>query len=123
MSKGYIRVEIGGKERGLKFSQYAKEIIDEKTHKGTLSSNAKNYYAIFYGGLIGNCSAKEEEPDFTYEDVEEWVDELLIKPEEFNILLLKVIEVIKATQPPENILKVSGDEPEEEKKRPTKKGK
>lgn len=70
----YIQVEIGGKLRGLKFNQYAHILIQEKIDPdhATASINA----ALFYGGLKGNCFVKGEEPDFTFEDVNDWIEEL-----------------------------------------------
>lgn len=67
----YIQVELGGKLRGLKFNQLAIEVIstynDAQTNSGFL-------YAMIYGGLKGNSYVKREEPDYTFEDVCDWVD-------------------------------------------------
>jgi hypothetical protein len=68
----YIQIEIGGKQRGLKFNQLSLETYTKNV--GNEVSTA--IYATFYAGLIGNCYAKQEEPDFTFEDVTDWVDKL-----------------------------------------------
>ena len=68
----YIQIEIGGKLRGLKFNQLS---LEEYTkHVGTGTSSA--IYATFYAGLVGNCYVKQEEPDFTFEEVTDWVDKI-----------------------------------------------
>lgn len=68
----YIQIEIGGKPRGLKFNQLSLETYAKNV--GTNVSTA--IYATFYAGLVGNCYVKQEEVDFTLEDVTDWVDEL-----------------------------------------------
>lgn len=39
-------------------------------------TNTQNVYAMFYGGLRGSSYVKREEPDYTFEQVTEWVDSL-----------------------------------------------
>lgn len=70
----YIQVEIGGKLRGLKFNQYAHIIIQEKLDPEFPAASINT--ALFYGGLKGNCYAKNENPEFTFEDVCDWLEEL-----------------------------------------------
>lgn len=70
----YIQVNIGGKDRGLKFNQMALEVFTKNLDENAVKSST--IYATFYAGLVGNCYAKREEPDFTFEDVVDWVDEL-----------------------------------------------
>lgn len=70
----YIQVNIGGKDRGLKFNQMALEVFTKNLDGNAVKSST--IYATFYAGLVGNCYAKREEPDFTFEDVVDWVDEL-----------------------------------------------
>jgi len=69
----YLQIEIGGKKRGLKFNQLAIELIS-KHNNGTTQSAFM--YAMFYGGLMGNTYVKQEEADYTFEDVCDWVDAL-----------------------------------------------
>lgn len=83
----YIQVNIGGKDRGLKFNQMALEVFNKNIDdKAPMSSSI---YATFYAGLVGNCYVKKEEPDFTFEDVTDWVDELSETDKK------KIIEVCK----------------------------
>lgn len=73
----YLQIEIGGKHRGLKFNQLAFQLFCQKA-KFELAAETSQVYAMFYGGLVGNCVAKGEEEDFTYEQVCDWVDELYL---------------------------------------------
>lgn len=73
----YCKINIGGKERGLKFNNLAMIIMGEKTSKQYPNETAA--YAMVFGGLVGNSYAKEEELDFTFEDVIGWVDNLTIE--------------------------------------------
>jgi len=70
----YIQIEIGGKLRGLKFNQGALITISELT--GETVQNSKAGYAVIFAGLDANCFVKREQPDFTLEDVCDWVDDL-----------------------------------------------
>ncbi len=71
----YIQVEFLGKLRGFKFNQAA--LVEMQLKNGNNVTNAVQYsYAIIWGGLIGNCIVKCEEPDFTYEDVCDAADKL-----------------------------------------------
>jgi hypothetical protein len=69
----YIQIEIGGKQRGLKFNQLAIEIISTHNDGGSTSAFM---YALYYGGLRGNSYVKREEPDYNFEQVCDWVDEM-----------------------------------------------
>lgn len=70
----YIQIDIGGKLRGLKFNQLSLEVYTKNVNYE--QPNASAIYATFYAGLIGNCYVKKEEPDFTFEQVTDWVDEV-----------------------------------------------
>ena len=70
----YIQIEIGGKLRGLKFNQLALEVYNENIDYERPMASA--VYATFYAGLLGNCYVKKVEPDFTFEQVTDWVDEI-----------------------------------------------
>lgn len=96
----YIKVELGGKEYGLKFNQLALEIIRSKSNP---QSDIQNVYALFYGGLRGNSFVKEEEPDYTFENVCDWVDDLYLKPEAGEIIK-KVSDVFTSTQMYQSII-------------------
>lgn len=73
----YIQIEIGGKLRGLKFNQLSLEVYNKAIDYERPMASA--IYGTFYAGLVGNCYAKKEEQDFTFEEVTDWVDELLSK--------------------------------------------
>lgn len=86
----YIQIEIGGKLRGLKFNQMALEIfVLNLSDDGFTSSTV---YAMFYAGLKANCYQKQEEADFTFSDVVDWVEEV-----EKNVLQ-KVNDIFAETQ-------------------------
>ena len=68
----YCKINIGGKERGLKFNQMAVMIMSEYAAADHLLATAG--YAMIYAGLRTNCYVKREEPDFTFEDLCEWVE-------------------------------------------------
>lgn len=88
----YIEANIGGRERGLKFNQMSLEVftknIDENAPK------ASSVYATFYAGLLGNCYAKREEPDFDFAKVVDWVDALY---ETDKALIIKVCKAWEET--------------------------
>lgn len=76
----YIQIELGGKPRGLKFNQLAIQTY-LKNVDWQNQIEAGEVYAMFYGGLIGNCYVKREDPDFTFEQVTDWVDTLYLTKE------------------------------------------
>lgn len=76
-----MKKELGGKQRGFLFNNYAMSIISEKS-KG---SNAMAFlYAVVFGGLMGYDYAKETEVDYTFSDVIEWVDDAMNGGETFE---------------------------------------
>jgi hypothetical protein len=66
-----IKKELGGKERGFTFNNYAISVISEKS-KG--SNSMAFLYAVVYGGMSGYDYAKEIEQDYSFSDVIDWVD-------------------------------------------------
>jgi hypothetical protein len=74
----YLQIEIGGKKRGLKFNQLAIELISKHNDNATQSAFL---YAMIYGGLMGSTYVKQEEADYTFEEVCDWVDALENKAE------------------------------------------
>lgn len=65
-------IDISGSNvRGLKFNNYAIEIMSPYQRTGSTFSFV---YALFFGGLMGNSYAKREEPDYTFDEVIDWVD-------------------------------------------------
>jgi len=86
----YIQLELGGKARGLKFNQMA---VITMTNYLDFNNLAATYgYALIYAGLVANCYVKREEPDFTFEQVCDWVETLT--PEQ----LTEVRAVFESTQ-------------------------
>ena len=85
----YLQIEIGGKSRGLKFNQLAIEIMSQYNDTNT---NTGFLYAMVYGGLRGNSYVKREEPDYTFENVCDWVDELKDKENVITELTNKLQE-------------------------------
>ena len=81
MTNGYIQVNILGKMRGVKFGMIAVQQITMEAQKLGKILGASLDFAmvpvIVYWGLYNNCYVKREEPDFTFEDVSDFVDENL----------------------------------------------
>ena len=106
----YIQIEIGGKLRGLKFNQLAIEIIsqynDSQTQSGFL-------YSMVYGGLRGNTYVKREEPDYTFEEVCDWVDNFENKEEAVAIITKAMTE----SQVWKEVVKKGEEVSEEDKKK------
>jgi len=90
----YIKLTIGGKERGLKFNQLA---IMEMKGKMTLNIEATVGYALIWGGLVACCYVKQEEIDFTFEEVCDWVDVMSEGEIEKALAVLNETEIYKKT--------------------------
>lgn len=105
----YLQIEIGGKQRGLKFNQLAIEIMSQYNDTGT---NTGFMYAMIYGGLRGNSYVKREEPDYTFEQVCDWVDVLTNKTE----VITEVTRVMSETQIWKDLVDKGKEVAEEEKK-------
>jgi hypothetical protein len=85
MSKNYITLLLGEKERGLKFNvgtlnfMQSEFDIDPLTFKAE-TTDWKNLlpYAekIIYVAMLSNCRSKKEQPDFKLADITLWVEEL-----------------------------------------------
>lgn len=92
----YIKINIGGAERGLKFNQGALIIfqgkIDPENIEGTTG------YALIWAGLKSNAYVKGEEFTEKFETVCDWVDEL---PEQ---TILEVVKTFQETQAYKSIL-------------------
>lgn len=73
-----------GKDRGWKVNQKTVEIWSNKIDETAFASTS-NYGAV-YGGLLANCYVKEEEPDFNFEQVCDYVDTLNETPEGLAVL-------------------------------------
>lgn len=92
----YCQVNIGGKLRGLKFNNYALHVMQSKIDPEAADLTAA--YAMVYAGLRGNCYAKSEQPDFTFEDVIEWVDSIELSVSEQIAAAFQESEAYKKTK-------------------------
>jgi hypothetical protein len=109
----FIEIEIGGKVRGLKFNQMAMEIFQKYIDQNAIMASCG--YATFYGGLVGNCYVKRETPDFTFEDVVNWVDELYDNGKQD--VINSVDKCFSETQTFKRFLETATEEVEELKKK------
>lgn len=73
----YIQIEIGGKLRGLKFSQ-GTLILFEDSIKSYDEAEMKAFasHKLVWAALKTNCMIKGEEVEFTFADVFDWVESL-----------------------------------------------
>lgn len=111
----YIQIEIGGKLRGLKFNQLALEVVS--THSGETTTGFM--YALIYGGLKGNSYVKREEPDYSFEDVCDWVDAM--HRETKTKTIEEVTKVMTETQIYKDLIQTGEDIQETDKKKVLKK--
>lgn len=89
---GYIQADILGRTRGLKFGMLAVQQIGMEMQKlgkvfGDNSIDLAAVPVIIYWGLFNNCYIKKEDPDFTFEDVVDWVDSNITNPDLFTPIL------------------------------------
>ena len=111
----YIQIEIGGKLRGLKFNQGALIMFTQKVDFDNHAATAN--YAMIYAGLYSNCYVKQQDPDFTFEQVVDWVDELE------KDVLDKVADVFSSTTAFQKLINLDGDGIDTKKKPMKRKGK
>jgi hypothetical protein len=71
-----IEITLGGQKRNLKFNMRALEALSDL--KCASDIGVTSSAMIIYAGLIGWYFVKQQTPDFTFEDVSEWVEELII---------------------------------------------
>jgi hypothetical protein len=88
MTNGYIQIDILGKMRGLKFGMIAVEQITRDAQRlGKYLGPSVDFAmvaVIVYWGLYNNCHVKREDPDFTFEDVSDYVDEHITETQKFQ---------------------------------------
>lgn len=89
---GYIQADILGRKRGIKFGMLAVQQIGMEMQKlgkvfGDNSIDLAAVPVIIYWGLFNNCYIKKEDPDFTFEDVVDFVDSNFTTPELFTPIL------------------------------------
>lgn len=108
-----IKIEIGGKERTLRFDWYAMEEMNKCPAKGSLSNLVK----MIFGGLASACNVQGIDNDFTLEECVDIVDELALtddgkeKLEQINKCLEKSQAFVSLVQKAQELT-------EEEKKSP-----
>lgn len=76
---GYTQINIGGNVKGFKWGKWALEFYmrslklkPDETIETVLGT--ENFDKIVYAGLRMNCYMKQVEPDFTFEDVVNWIE-------------------------------------------------
>ena len=88
MTNGYMQAEILGRKRGLKFGTIAIRQITLYSEKNGKALGETLDLAlipiIVYWGLFNNCYIKQEDPDFTFEDVVEYVEDNISTPDIFT---------------------------------------
>jgi hypothetical protein len=88
---GYIQLKMLGRLRGLKFGMIACQQIHQESQKLGKTLGASLDLAlvpvIVYWGLWNNCYIKREDPDFTFEDVCNYVDEQIENIEQFTAVV------------------------------------
>ena len=88
MKNGYIAVNILGRIRGLKFGMIAVQQINQDAqklgHKLGASVDLAMVPVIVYWGLFNNGYVKRDDPDFTFEDVADFVDDNISNPAMFQ---------------------------------------
>lgn len=66
--------DCAGKDRGWKVNMMTIEIWSKSIDESAFSSTST--YAGVYAGLVANCKVKQEEPDFTFEEICDYVDKM-----------------------------------------------
>ena len=73
-----------GKDRGWKVNMMTIELWSKQLDDSAFQSTS--LYGAVYAGLVANCKVKQEEPDFTYEDISDLVDEMNLTDEGRKVL-------------------------------------
>jgi hypothetical protein len=107
MSKNYIRLEVGGKEQGLKFNMGTLKHLKDITGGDPFSffigedieAQIKQVAVILCAAMMANYRSKKQEVDFTLADCELWSEDLSMEE------ALRVVNTFRAAYMPE----VSGE--------------
>lgn len=102
----YIKINLGGKDRGLKFNNYGIEKLSEKMSGNSAIAFT---YAMIWGGLIGNSFAKEEDVDYSFSDVIDWID--AIPKDEKVTIIESVTKVLTESQNYKDLIAAGTPEP------------
>jgi len=86
-----IKIELGGKERTLKFNMLFLEEFEKKRkeNKGEVSNTA----CMIYAAIKANCELTDVQIDCTFEDCYDWSEEMLL-----NNDISKVEKILEAYQ-------------------------
>lgn len=108
----YVKLKVGGEERGLKFNQMAYILFYK--HVDLVEYVATMHYAIVYAGLRANAYVKSEEFEHSFSDVCDWVDDMTGEDKE------KAVEAFSSTQQWQSLIeqgKAAEETKPEQKKR------
>jgi len=97
---GYIQIDINGKKVGLKFNMYAGENLSSVKGNPTTSANIVR---MVWAGILGNAFVKQIEPEVSFEDVVEWVDNLTLSGDKEGVLQ-KISDTFLNSQPMQKLL-------------------
>lgn len=117
---GYTQANILGKDRGLKFGALAAENITMELISLGVATGG-NYSSamisvIIYWGLFNNCFVKRQEPDFSFEDVCDWVDENW-RNKEMEAVVTSIVECYEGSKQNKMVLDSLKDKIQEVKKK------
>lgn len=112
----YIKIDINGKEVGLKFGMasfryLSDKLVDKKVFKdGQINEMGASY--IIYSGYWNNCIVKEIDQELSLEDIVDWV-EMNLTDEGFIKTLSEVLDLWQKN----DFFKKVTEKPEEPKKK------
>lgn len=95
-----IKIELGGKERTLKFNMLFLEEFEKKRKES--QGEVANTACMIYAAIKANCELTDTQLDCTFEDCYDWAEEMLLNNDTSKIE--KILEayqqstVYKATQ-------------------------
>lgn len=114
----YIEKEIGGKLRGMIFSQGTNVLaVDKAKDFDDAEKTAFGAYCLIWAALKANCTINGLPCDFTFADVCVWADQL---SSETYMELIKINQEINNFKPDKEIAEISEEE-KKNKKETTKK--
>lgn len=89
---GYINVELGGENRGIKFGNRALlDVMAKHQITGNIKFSFDLVVDLVFFGMVNNCMIKKQNPDFTEDQVTEWVDDMPMEK------LLEIFNVFQAS--------------------------
>jgi hypothetical protein len=73
----FIKVQLGGRARGLRFDQLAWTVFLKNIDYAEVAATSNT--AMVYAGLYAECYRNEAERDFTRADVQDWLDDVSVE--------------------------------------------